>query len=38
MKLINLENHPHDSRVMVDERDVCQTLNSRMGTGGATCR
>ena len=29
-----IENHPSDSRVKMNEEDVVQTLNSRMGTGG----
>ena len=29
-----VENHPHDSRVTLDESGRCQTLTSRMGTGG----
>ena len=31
---IALENHPVDSRVKLSESNVCQTLTSRMGTGG----
>ena len=31
-----IENHPCDSRVTVDENGIVQTLNARMGTGGAT--
>lgn len=34
MKYINLEYHPCDSRIKIVDYDVCQTLNSRMGTGG----
>ncbi len=34
MRYINLEYHPHDSRIKIDDKDVCQTLNQRMGTGG----
>lgn len=34
MEYINLEYHPSDSRIRVVEEDVCQTLNTRMGTGG----
>lgn len=34
MKHINLEYHPSDSRIRVVDYDVCQTLNTRMGTGG----
>ena len=30
-----LENHPNDSRVKVRDDDIFQTLNGRMGTGGA---
>lgn len=29
-----VENHPADSRVNIDESGMCQTLTSRMGTGG----
>lgn len=29
-----LENHPADSRVTIDDSGTCQTLTSRMGTGG----
>lgn len=29
-----VENHPTDSRVNIDESGKCQTLTSRMGTGG----
>lgn len=31
---IMLENHPNDSRIKIDESGNCQTLTSRMGTGG----
>ena len=31
---IALENHPNDSRIKMKEDDICQTLSSRMGTGG----
>lgn len=34
LKFIPLENHPADSRVKIIENDICQTLSSRMGTGG----
>lgn len=34
MKYIALEHHPNDSRLRVINEDVCQTLSSRMGTGG----
>ena len=30
----SVENHPHDSRVQIDEHGKVQTLSSRMGTGG----
>ena len=30
----SIENHPADSRVNIDESGKCQTLTSRMGTGG----
>lgn len=30
----SVENHPNDSRVNIDESGKCQTLTSRMGTGG----
>ena len=29
-----IENHPADSRVKLSEDNICQTLSSRMGTGG----
>ena len=29
-----LEHHPNDSRLKISEDGICQTLNSRMGTGG----
>ena len=29
-----VENHPNDSRVKIDDSGTCQTLTSRMGTGG----
>ena len=28
-----LEHHPHDSRVLIKEDGICQSLTSRMGTG-----
>lgn len=34
MKYINLEYHPMDSRIRIAVDDICQTLNTRMGTGG----
>lgn len=36
MKWIMLENHPNDSRLKIDDSGNCQTLSSRMGTGGVT--
>ena len=29
-----LEHHPNDSRLKIKEDGICQTLSSRMGTGG----
>ena len=29
-----LEHHPNDSRLKIKDDGICQTLNSRMGTGG----
>ena len=29
-----LEHHPADSRIKIKDDDVCQSLTSRMGTGG----
>lgn len=34
MRKYCLENHPADSRVKIKEDGICQTLTSRMGTGG----
>lgn len=34
MKYINLEYHPNDSRLKIAGDDICQSLTSRMGTGG----
>lgn len=34
MKYINLEYHPHDSRIKIVDNEICQTLSTRMGTGG----
>ena len=34
MRFINLEHHPNDYRIRVLDDGICQTLNSRMGTGG----
>lgn len=31
---IILEHHPNDSRIKIDDSGICQTLSSRMGTGG----
>lgn len=31
---VAIENHPNDSRVNIREDGTCQTLSSRMGTGG----
>lgn len=29
-----LEHHPNDSRIKISEDGICQSLTSRMGTGG----
>ena len=29
-----LEHHPNDSRLKISEDGICQSLTSRMGTGG----
>lgn len=34
MKFILLEHHPHDSRIKIQDDGICQSLTSRMGTGG----
>lgn len=34
MKFIALEHHPNDSRIRLIDNDICQSLTSRMGTGG----
>lgn len=34
MRYMILEHHPNDSRVRIPDDDICQTLSSRMGTGG----
>ena len=34
MKVINFEYHPNDSRVRLEANGICQSLTSRMGTGG----
>lgn len=36
-EVIILEYYPNDSRIRISEQDVCQTLNTRMGTGGGQC-
>lgn len=33
-KVILLEHHPNDSRLKMKDDGICQTLSSRMGTGG----
>lgn len=33
-KVLVLEHHPNDSRLLVKDDDICQSLTSRMGTGG----
>ena len=33
-KYIVIENHPADSRVKIKDDGICQSLTSRMGTGG----
>ena len=34
LKFIALEHHPNDSRILIKEDGVCQSLTTRMGTGG----
>ena len=34
MRFITLEHHPNDSRVLIKDDGICQSLTSRMGTGG----
>lgn len=34
MKYIILEHHPNDSRLRIADDGICQSLTSRMGTGG----
>lgn len=34
MKFLTIENHPNDSRAKIKDDEICQTLSSRMGTGG----
>lgn len=34
MKFINLDYYPADSRMRIARDDICQSLTSRMGTGG----
>ena len=36
-KIYCIENHPADSRVSIRTDGICQTLTSRMGTGGGNC-
>jgi len=31
---IAVENHPTDSRILIRDENICETLTSRMGTGG----
>ena len=33
-KFILLEHHPNDSRIRLQDDGICQSLTSRMGTGG----
>lgn len=33
-KYINLEHHPQDSRIKINDDEICQTLSSQMGMGG----
>ena len=33
-RIILLEHHPNDSRIKVIDGGICQTLSTRMGTGG----
>ena len=37
MKAIVIEKHPADSRVKIKDDGICQSLTSRMGTGGGQC-
>ena len=32
--VILLEHHPNDSRLKIEESEICQSLTGRMGTGG----
>lgn len=34
MKFIAIEHHPNDSRIKISKDGICQSLTSRMGTGG----
>lgn len=34
MRYVMLEHHPNDSRLKIDDSGSCQSLTSRMGTGG----
>ena len=33
-RIVLLEHHPNDSRIKVIDGGICQTLSTRMGTGG----
>ena len=37
LKYIMIENRPADSRVKIKDDGICQSLTSRMGTGGGQC-
>jgi len=34
VKIYPVQNHPQDSRVIMEDGDTIQTLNAKMGTGG----
>lgn len=34
LRYITLEHHPNDSRIVIKDDGICQSLTSRMGTGG----
>lgn len=34
VKIYPIQNHPQDSRVIMEDGDTIQTLNAKMGTGG----
>jgi len=34
LPILCLENHPNDSRIKISDDNICQSLTSRMGTGG----